>query len=207
MALTTRGWSRQPVEVTTKRFADSLEPLRRELQLHCYRMVGSLHDAEDLLQDTLLRAWQKLDTFRGRGSFRGWLYKIATNACLDALRRRPRRMLPSTYGPPADPNDPVLPDIADPIWLQPYPDSLLNGVASNPEARYALRESVSLAFLAAIQILSPRQRAVLLLRDVIDWRATDVARLLNTSVAAVNSARSGPAQHCGSASPPAPRTW
>ncbi len=165
------------------------EPLQHELQLHCYRMLGSLHDAEDLLQDALIRAWQRLNTFQGRGSFRSWLYKIATNACLDVLKRRPRRILPFSYGPPTDPATPVQPDIIDPIWLEPYPDTLLNGMTANPEAAFTLRESVSLAFLAAIQLLSPRQRAVLILHDVLDWRAAEVARLLDASVASVNSAR------------------
>lgn len=164
------------------------DPLRRELQVHCYRMLGSLHDAEDVLQESLLRAWQKLHTFRGRGRFRGWLYKITTNVCLNALKRRPRRLLPSAYTAPADPAAPVLPDVVDLIWLEPYPDALLDGVATNPEALFTLRESVSLAFLAAVQILSPRPRAVLLLQDVLGWRAAEVAKLLDTSVASVNSA-------------------
>lgn len=164
------------------------EPLRRELQLHCYRMLGSLHDAEDILQEGLLRAWQKLHTFRGSGTFRSWLYKITSNVCLNALKRRPRRVLPSTYTPPADPDAPVLADVVDPIWLEPYPDALLDGVATNPEAILTLRESVSLAFLAAVQFLTPRQRAALLLQDVLGWRAAEVAKLLDVSVASVNSA-------------------
>jgi len=165
-----------------------IEPFQRELQLHCYRMLGSLHDAEDLLQDVLFRAWQKLESFRGRGSLRSWLYKIATNACLDALKRRPRRVLPFSNGPAADPAEPVQPDVLEPIWLEPYPDTLLNGLTANPEARFTLRESVSLAFLAAIQILPGRQRAVLILHDVLDWRAAEIAGLLDASVASVNSA-------------------
>jgi RNA polymerase sigma-70 factor, ECF subfamily len=156
------------------------EPYRRELQLHCYRMLGSLHDAEDLLQETLLRAWRRLDSFAGRASFRRWLYTIATNACLNTLERTPCVLLfPSgeAAGPPA---------AATIESLQPYPDALLPD--TDPAARLDLRESVALAFLAAIQHLPPRQRAVLLLRDVLGWSAAETAELLGTSVAAANSA-------------------
>jgi RNA polymerase sigma-70 factor, ECF subfamily len=156
------------------------EPYRRELQLHCYRMLGSLHDAEDLLQETLLRAWRRLDSFAGRASFRRWLYTIATNACLNTLERTPRVLLfPSgeAAGPPA---------AATIESLQPYPDALLPD--TDPAARLDLRESVALAFLAAIQHLPPRQRAVLILRDAVGWSAKDTAALLELSVASVNSA-------------------
>ena len=168
-----------------QRFA---EPHRRELQVHCYRMLGSLQDAEDLVQETFLRAWQKLDTFEGRASFRAWLYKIATNVCLDALARRPRRALPTTTHRPADPDLPPPSPILEPIWLEPFPDDWLAADAASPEARYGVRESITLAFLAALQILPARQRAVLILRDVLDWRAEEVAKLLELSVPAVNSA-------------------
>jgi RNA polymerase sigma-70 factor (ECF subfamily) len=165
------------------------EPFRKELRLHCYRMLGSLPDAEDLVQETLLRAWRGLAEFEGRASFRSWLYRIATNACLNALasRKSARRVLPDALGPPAEswPQDP-----ADISWLEPYPDAELEtgSVAAGPEARYEMREAVQLAFVAAIQYLAPRQRAVLLLRDVLGWSATEAAQLLDVSVASINSA-------------------
>lgn len=168
------------------------EPYRRELQLHCYRMLGSLHDAEDLVQETFLRAWRGLDRFEGRTSFRAWLYRIATNACLNALasRSRARRVLPETIGPPSEerPEGEPPTEIA---WLEPYPDTALEGIADTapgPEARYEIRESVNLAFVAVIQQLPPRQRAILLLCDVLGWSATETARLLDASLASVNSA-------------------
>lgn len=151
-------------------------------------MLGSFQDAEDLVQETLLRAWQKLDTFEGRASFRAWLYKIATNVCLDALDRRPRRAMPTATHRPANPTAPIAPPITEPIWLEPYPDDLLADEASSPEARYGARESITLAFLAALQILPARQRAVLILRDVLDWSAEEAAHLLALTVPAVNSA-------------------
>ena len=150
-------------------------------------MVGSLDEAEDLVQETMLRAWRARDSFAGRASLRTWLYKIATNACLDALEKRSRRSLPPRVYPSSDPNLPVEFSIADPAWIDPYPDALMPQATADPEARYAAHESVSLAFLVALQVLSGRQRAVLILRDVLDWRATEVAQLLDTSVSAVNS--------------------
>ncbi len=171
-----------------REFSGLTEPYRHELQLHCYRILGSLQDAEDIVQETLLRAWRRLDTYEGRASLRAWLYKIATNACFDALDRRPRRVLPTAQYAPADPRQPFAPPIAEPIWLEPYPDDLIADPETGPEARYSLRESVSLAFLAALQSLPPRQRAVLILCDVLDWRAGEVAELLEITVSAVNSA-------------------
>jgi len=168
------------------------EPHRRELQLHCYRMLGSFHDAEDLVQETFLRAWRGLSRFEERASFRSWLYRIATNACLKVLasRARPRRVLPETQGPPfvQMPEGGPATEIA---WLEPYPDAALEGIADTapgPDARYEMREAVQLAFVAAIQHLPPRQRAVLLLHDVLGWSATETGRLLDASVASVNSA-------------------
>ena len=160
-------------------FALLTSPYRRELEVHCYRMLGSLHDAEDLLQETMLRAWQRLDASEGRSSLRRWLYRIATNACLNTLERSPRVLLFPTA------HDAGLP-AARVEWLEPYPDSLLPDKA-DPQARLDLRENVALAFLAAIQHLPPRQRAMLLLFDVLGWSAGEIAELLETSTAAVNS--------------------
>jgi RNA polymerase sigma-70 factor (ECF subfamily) len=159
-------------------FAALVEPYRRELQVHCYRMLGSFEDSEDLVQETFLRAWRNRTSFQGRSTFRAWLYRIATNACLDALERRPRAI-------------PATGNAADVAWLQPFPDTLLDGVAPSdeePEAAVVSRETIELAFLVAIQHLPPRQRAVLIARDVLDWSAKETAALLETSVASVNSA-------------------
>ncbi|HZO58811.1 MAG TPA: sigma-70 family RNA polymerase sigma factor [Solirubrobacterales bacterium] len=167
---------------------------RRELQVHCYRMLGSLEDSEDLLQETFLRAWRARATFSSAGpraSFRAWLYRIATNACLDALQHKPRRVLASQLGPPADPLDVPEPRTADLPWLQPYPDHLLEGIAPSdeqPESVAIARETVEIAFLATLQLLPPRQRAVLIMRDVLGWSAKDTAALFETSVASANSA-------------------
>jgi RNA polymerase sigma-70 factor, ECF subfamily len=160
---------------------------RRELHLHCYRMLGSLHDADDLVQETFLRAWRALGGFESRSSVRTWLYRIATNACLNALAERPRRALPSGLVPPSDPLDAPREPILEPIWLEPYPDRLLDEL-EDPAERYTRRETVELAFLAAIQLLPPRQRAVLLLRDVLAWSAAEVAELLGASPTSVHSA-------------------
>src|ERR1700716_2474778 len=171
-------------------FQQLAEPYRRELQLHCYRMLGSVFEAEDLVQETFLRAWRARERFEGRTSFRNWLYRIATNACLNALASlKSRRVLPDTSGSPFEtfPDAPAT-EIA---WLEPYPDSLLEGIVDEspgPDAGYELREAVRLAFVAAIQQLPPRQRAVLLLRDVLGWSAAETALLLEASVASVNSA-------------------
>lgn len=167
-------------------FRELTEPYRHELQLHCYRIVGSTQDAEDLVQETLLAAWRGLDQFTERASIRTWLYRIATNRSLDALRanaRRPQRLEPL--------NDPPTPSrITEPIWLEPYPDALVEGIADHapgPEARYEHKEALALAFVAGLQHLPPQQRAVLVLRDVLGFRAAEVAETLDTSPAAVNS--------------------
>jgi RNA polymerase sigma-70 factor (TIGR02960 family) len=163
------------------------DPHRRELQLHCYRLLGSVQDAEDLLQETLLAAWRTLEQFEGRSSLRAWLHRIATNRCLNALRDRARR-------PRAVPPAPELPEPTrrpEPLWLSPYPDALLEGVedrAPGPEARYETREAVGLAFMAALHHLPPRQRAVLVLREVLGFRASEVADMLGSSEAAVKGA-------------------
>jgi RNA polymerase sigma-70 factor (ECF subfamily) len=168
--------------------SSQIEPYRRELHLHCYRLLGSLLDAEDLVQETMLRAWQRFDSFRGASSLRTWLYTIATNACLDALKKRLPRTLPQAAYPLADPHGPIPPPISDAIWLEPFPDMWLAEAPDTPEAHYTRRESVSLAFLTALQLLPPRQRAILILSDVLDWRAREIADLLELSVSAVNSA-------------------
>ena len=172
-------------------FRRLVEPHRAALHAHCYRMLGSLHDAEDALQDALLRAWRGLSGFDGRSTFRRWLYRIATNACLDALARRPKRVLPIDYAPPARPDgtEPAAP-LPESVWVEPYPDEALgleDGYAA-PEARYEQREAVELAFVAALQHLPPRQRAVLILREVLGFSATEVAESLGTTAASVNSA-------------------
>jgi RNA polymerase sigma-70 factor, ECF subfamily len=159
----------------------------RELHVHCYRMLGSLHDADDLLQETMLRAWRGVGRFEARASVRTWLYRIATNACLNALVDRPPRVLPSGLVPASDPSDPPRDQTLEPVWLEPYPDRLLDELA-DPAARYARRETIELAFLAAIQLLPPRQRAILLLRDVLAWSGAEVAALLGTSTRSVDSA-------------------
>ncbi|HET7015025.1 MAG TPA: RNA polymerase subunit sigma-70 [Streptosporangiaceae bacterium] len=171
-------------------FARVVEPLRHELQIHCYRMLGSAQDAEDAVQETLLRAWTRLETYAGRAPFRAWLYGIATNACLDALRRRKTRAWPTDLAGPSDPSRYVLAAVDVP-WLQPYPDRLLDVAAApddEPEAVVIARETIELAFLAAIQRLPARQRAVLILRDTLDWSVSDTAAALGISPAAVNSA-------------------
>jgi RNA polymerase sigma-70 factor (ECF subfamily) len=167
-----------------------VEPFRAELQAHCYRMLGSAADAEDALQDALTNAWRALPRFEGRSSMRSWLYKIATNACLKLIERRPKRVLPIDYGPAADPHSPPAEPLVESVWVEPYPDAQLGLDASvaGPEARYEQRESVELAFIAALQHLPPTQRAVLILRDVLGFSATEVAGTLETTPTSVYSA-------------------
>lgn len=168
-------------------FAARTTPYRRELLAHCYRMLGSVDDAEDLVQETMLRAWRAYGDFEGRASMRTWLYRIATNACLNALEHSSRRVLPAGLsGPTADPTQDVrfAPEIP---WLQPMPDVLIAPEAADPAAIIAARDDMRLALIAAWQYLPPRQRAVLILRDVLHWKAAEVADLIGTSVAAVNS--------------------
>jgi RNA polymerase sigma-70 factor (ECF subfamily) len=170
-------------------FTALLEPYRRELLAHCYRMLGSYADAEDALQETLLRAWRGLARFEGRSSLRGWLYRIATNRCLSAIERRPKRVLPIDYAPAADPHDGPADAVRDPVWLEPYPDVELGleGPAG-PEARYEQREAIELAFIAALQNLPARQRAVLILRDVLGFSARETAGVLDTTPVSIDSA-------------------
>ena len=171
-------------------FRHLVQPYTSELHAHCYRMLASPFDADDALQEALLRAWRAAPRFRGHDRLRAWLYRIATNVCLDALERRRRRGLPIEHGQPATPDaDPGTP-LSDSVWVQPYPDEVLgleDGYAS-PEARYEQREAVELAFIAALQHLAPSQRAVLLLRDVLGYSAKEAAGTLDTTVASVNSA-------------------
>jgi RNA polymerase sigma-70 factor (ECF subfamily) len=170
-------------------FRELTEKHRRELTVHCYRMLGSLADAEDMLQETLLRAWRGIAGFEGRSSLRTWLYRIATNTCLDALAQRKRRALPSTSGVPGDPAAPLPAPATDLAWIGPLPDQLLAGGAERgPEARYSERESVALAFVTTLQTLPARQRSALLLRDVIGFSADETGEILGLSTAAVNSA-------------------
>ena len=193
MAAAEASHQEQDPERTGQTFEQLAEPFRRELKLHCYRMLGSLHEAEDLVQETYLRAWRSFDSFEG-GSFRAWLYRIATNACLNALatRKNMQRLLPDQQAPAAATfHMPEGTPPADVPWLEPYPDSNLEGIADsapNPAARYASHEAVRLAFVAAIQRLPPRQRAVLLLCDVLGWTAAEAATLLGGSTASINSA-------------------
>src|SRR5437764_4896777 len=167
-----------------------VEPHRGELHAHCYRMLGSVHDAEDALQETLLRAWRGLAKFEGRSSLRSWLYTIATNTSLNAIEKRPKRVLPIDYGPAADPHGGPGEPLLESIWVEPYPDERLglgDGLAG-PEARYEQREAVELAFIAALQHLPANQRAVLILREVLGFSAEETAEALETTPASVNSA-------------------
>jgi RNA polymerase sigma-70 factor, ECF subfamily len=171
-------------------FRRLLEPYRGELGAHCYRMLASVHDAEDALQDATLRAWRGLARFEGRSSLRSWLYTIATNTCLNLIAKRPKRVLPIDYGPATDPHDGPGEPLVESVWVEPYPDERLgveDGFAA-PEARYEMRESIELAFIAALQHLAPNQRAVLILREVLGFSAKEVAETLETTVASVNSA-------------------
>ncbi len=171
-------------------FGRLVDAYRRELHAHCYRMLGSVHDAEDALQEALLRAWRGLPRFEGRSSLRSWLYKIATNACLDAIEKRPKRVLPVDHGPSTDPDEGVGEPLVESVWVEPYPDETLaveDGYAA-PEARYEQREAVELAFIAALQHLPARQRAVLISREVLGFSAAEVADSLESSTASVNSA-------------------
>ncbi|HEY3504384.1 MAG TPA: sigma-70 family RNA polymerase sigma factor [Actinocatenispora sp.] len=172
-------------------FRELVEPYRRELQVHCYRILGSVQDAEDVLQETLLAAWRGIGGYQERASMRAWLYRIATNRCLNALRATGRRPHADAARRPEVPLPEPSRRRAEPSWLQPYPDLLLDEIADatpGPEARYELRESVSLAFLTVLQELPPRQRAVLVLRDVLGFRAAEVAAMLDTTGNAVESA-------------------
>jgi len=167
-----------------------IEPHRAELRAHSYRMLGSAHDAEDALQEALLRAWRGLPRFEGRSSLRSWLYTITTNVCLKAIERRPKLVLPIDYGPAADPHDGPGQPLVESVWVEPYPDErlALDNALAGPEAHYEQRESIELAFIAALQHLPARQRAVLILRDVLGFSAREVAQALDTTPGSVDSA-------------------
>jgi RNA polymerase sigma-70 factor, ECF subfamily len=181
----------QPASTIADRreFSRTTEPFRRELLAHCYRMLGSMDDAEDLVQETYLRAWRSFDSFEGRSSLRTWLYQIASNACLTAIERRARRPLPSGLGSPdEDGSVPRGAAESDVLWLQPIPDELVRPERGDPAAIAVSRESLRLALIASFQYLPPRQRAALLLRDVLAFPAADVAEILGTTMTAVKSA-------------------
>src|SRR5689334_1321719 len=170
-------------------FEQLVEPYHHELLVHCYRILGSYEDAEDMLQETLLRVWNHLDGFEGRSSLRTWLYKIATNTCLDALDSRRVRGLPRELYGRADPKNPLPQPLQESTWVEPFPDEIIDGQPSiYPEAVYEVRESIRLAFVAALQKLPGRQRAVLLLRDVMGWNSSETAETLDMTTVAVNSA-------------------
>src|SRR5205814_5249103 len=171
-------------------FRRLVEQHQGELHAHCYRMLGSVHDAEDALQDAMLRAWRGLPRFEGRSSLRSWLYTIATNTCLNVVAKRPKRVLPIDYGPAADPHQGPGEPIVESVWLDPYPDERmgLEDVLPTPDARYEQRESVELAFVAALQHLPPNQRAALILREVLGFSAKESAEMLDTTVQSINSA-------------------
>ena len=168
-------------------FAAQIEPFRRQLQAQCYRMTGSVQEAEELAQEALLRAWQHRATFEGRGTLRAWLYKIATNVCLNALERRPRRSLPIGRDAAAKIGEAIPPALREPVWLEPFPDEMPAGEDANPEAVRANHESVTLAFMIVLHRLPARQRAVLILSDVLEFSAKEVADLLEVTVSAAKS--------------------
>lgn len=169
-------------------FAKRIEAYRPELHIHCYRMMGTLEDADDMVQETLIKAWNHRDSLKDPTALRAWLYKIASNTCLDALKKQSRRQIPRTHAPVAKVSQPIPSDINDPIWLQPYPDELLATHSDGLETVVAKRENITLAFMAILHLLPPRQRAILILRDVLEFKAQEVASLLDTSVSAVKSA-------------------
>jgi RNA polymerase sigma-70 factor (ECF subfamily) len=184
-------------------YGELVDPHRRPLHAHCYRMLGSLEDADDAMQDALLRAWRGLGRFEGRSSLRTWHYTIATNACLRIVQGRRGRLLPRDHGPSAPANTPPGAPLAETVWIEPYPEDEMPGSAEalSPGARYEQRETLELAFVAALQHLPPRQRAVLLLREVLDFSAREAAALLETSVPSVNSALQRARQTIGEQAP------
>lgn len=187
MAESTSNLANLPA-LSPEAFAGLVAAHQRELRAHCYRMLGSVQEADDLVQETFGRAWDRRATYAGRAPLRAWLYRIATNLCIDVLRQKPRRGLPLSRQGAATLDQPIPPSINEPIWLEPYPGELPGPEADDPEAKYSLKESVQLAFLMALHLLPPRQRAVLILTDVLDWPAAAVAEALEQSVPSVKSA-------------------
>jgi RNA polymerase sigma-70 factor (ECF subfamily) len=182
-------WLRSAKAGNHEAFEKLVEPYRREILVHCYRILGSFEDAEDIFQEILLRVWKHLGSFEGRSSLRAWLYKIATNACLDALDSRRIRGLPKELYARGDPTQELPSPSKEVIWVEPFPDEYIDGQPNiYPEARYEIRESITLAFVAALQKLPGRQRAALLLCDVLGWSANEAAEVFDTTAAAVNSA-------------------
>ena len=180
--------AREPQQRSVSHDAGELEQYRGELTGYCYRMLGSGFEAEDAVQETLVRAWRALDRFEGRASLRSWLYRIATNVCLDAVKSRQRRARPMDLGGSSTASSPLGPPLPETAWIEPIPDPSIHPTGADPAELTESRESIRLAFVAALQHLPPRQRAVLILREVLRWRAAEVAELLDTSVASVNSA-------------------
>jgi RNA polymerase sigma-70 factor (ECF subfamily) len=169
-------------------FEQLAEVYRNELIIHCYRITGCSQDAEDMVQETMYKSWKHISSFRKESSFRAWMYGIATNTCLDLLKKKRRRSLPSEVVSPSDPKQPFSPPIADPIWLEPIADELLSGMNESPESAYSQKESITLAFILVLQTLPARQRAILILRDVLGFRTKETANLLQLSESAVHSA-------------------
>ena len=188
MSIRTESTSIRTESTSTAVRPDELEEYRRELTGYCYRMLGSVFDADDAVQETMLRAWRGIDGFEGRSAARSWLYRIATNVCLDMLRSRQRRARPMDLGPSSTAESPIGPVLPEQAWVQPIPDGRVLPGDGDPAELAAQRDSVRLAFVAALQHLPARQRAVLILREVLRWQAAEVADLLDTSVASVNSA-------------------
>ena len=175
-------------EMGQHEFGTLVESHQRELHAHCYRMLGSVFEADDMVQETFWRAWDRRETFEGRSSIRAWLYKIATNLCIDTLRQRPRRALPITRENASTHEQPIPSSINEAIWLEPYPFDLPEPAEDNPEAKISLKESVKLAFLASLHLLPARQRAVLILYDVLDLKIAEVAEILEQTIPSVKSA-------------------
>lgn len=175
-------------DIDSHAFGNLIEKHRRELHVHSYRLMGSIHDAEDMVQETFLKAWNKRHTYEGRASLRAWLLKICTNVCLDALKKRPKRYVPLTRETVSTVSQPIPAEIKEPIWLEPFPDDLYPSEAHLPEESVLVREKITLAFITTLHLLPARQRAILVLCDVLEWQANEVATFMNTTVAAVKSA-------------------
>jgi RNA polymerase sigma-70 factor (ECF subfamily) len=175
-------------DIDPSQFGALAESHKRELRAYCYRMLGSVQEADEMLQETFWRAWNRRETYEGRSTVRAWLYKIATNLCIDSLRQRPRRGLPVTRGVASTAEQPIPASINEPVWLEPYPYDVPAPGEDNPEARYSMSESIRLAFVTVLHLLPPRQRAVLILCDVLDWRADEVAEAFGQTVSSIKSA-------------------